>query len=35
MHWIGWEKVTKPKGEGGLGLQTAKGRNISLLAKMN
>ena len=35
MHWIGWEKVTKPKGEGGLGLQTVKRRNISLLAKLN
>ena len=35
MHWIGWEKVIKPKGEGGLGLQTAKRRNISLLAKLN
>ena len=35
MHWIGWEKVIKPKGEGGLGLQIAKRRNISLLAKLN
>ena len=35
MHWIGWEKVTKPKEEGGLGLQAAKGRNTSLLAKLN
>ncbi|KAL0011105.1 hypothetical protein SO802_006213 [Lithocarpus litseifolius] len=35
MHWIGWRKVTKPKEEGGLGLQTAKGRNIALLAKLN
>ena len=35
MHWIGWEKVTKSKEEGGLGLQTAKGRNTSLLAKLN
>ncbi|XP_075669718.1 uncharacterized protein LOC142639417 [Castanea sativa] len=35
MHWIGWNKVTKPKEEGGLGLQTAKGRNIALLVKLN
>ncbi|XP_075670193.1 uncharacterized protein LOC142639955 [Castanea sativa] len=35
MHWIGREKVTKPKGEGGLGLQTTKERNISLLVKLN
>ena len=35
IHLVGWQKVTKPKDEGGLGLQTAKGRNISLLAKLN
>ena len=35
IHWVGWQKVTKPKDEGGLGLQTMKGRNISLLAKLN
>ena len=35
IHWVGWQKVTKPKDEGGLGLQTAKGRNISLLARLN
>ena len=35
MHWVGWHKVTKPKSEGGLGLQTAKGRNIALLSKLN
>ena len=35
MHWIGWHKVTKPKEEGGLGLQAAKGRNLALLAKLN
>ena len=34
IHRVGWQKVTKPKDEGGLGLQTAKGRNISLLAKL-
>ena len=35
MHWVGWHKVTKPRSEGGLGLQTAKGRNIALLSKLN
>ena len=35
MHWVGWQKVTKPKKEGGLGIQTAWGRNISWLAKLN
>ena len=35
IHWVGWQKVTKPKEEGGLGLQEAKGRNIALLAKLN
>ena len=35
MHWVGWRKVTRPKDEGGLGLQTAKGRNTVLLAKLN
>ena len=35
IHWVGWQKVTKPKEEGGLGLQEAKGRNTTLLAKLN
>ena len=35
MHWVGWKKVTRPKDEGGLGLQIAKGRNTALLAKLN
>ncbi|KAL0013397.1 hypothetical protein SO802_000466 [Lithocarpus litseifolius] len=35
MHWVGWNKVTKLKEEGGLGLQTAKGRNTTLLTKLN
>ena len=34
-HWIGWNKITKPKKEGGLGFQTAKGKNTALLAKLN
>ena len=32
---MGWQKVMKPKEEGGLGLQSAKGRNTTLLAKPN
>ena len=34
VHWVGWQKVTKPK-KGGLSLQAAKGRNTALLAKLN
>ena len=35
MHWVKWDNGTKPKNLGGLGLQTAKGRNTALLAKLN
>ena len=35
IHWVGWEKVTKSKEEGVSGLQTAKGRNVALLSKLN
>ena len=35
MHWVEWQKVTRTKEEGGLGLQTTGGRNTSLLAKLN
>ena len=35
MHWVEWQKVTKTKEDGGLGLQTTKGRNIAMLAKLN
>ena len=35
MHWVNWVEVTKPKEAGGLGLQSAKGRNTALLAKLN
>ena len=35
MHWVGWQKVTRLKSEGGLGLHTAKGRNLSHLVKIN
>ena len=35
MHWVKWNVVTKPKELGGLGLQSVKGWNIALLAKLN
>lgn len=35
IHCVGWYKVTKSKEEGGLGLHSAKGRNIALLSKLN
>lgn len=35
MNWVGWSKVIRPKTEGGLGIQTAKGGNLSYLAKFN
>ena len=35
MHWVGWEKITQPMEKGGLGLQTAKGRNLAYLSKLN
>ena len=35
LHLISWKKITKPKVNGGLGLQSAKERNSALLAKLN
>lgn len=35
IHWVEWNKVTRPTEEGGLGIQTAKGRNLAYLAKLN
>ena len=35
IHWVGWDKVTKSKEERGLGLQSAKGKNIAILFKLN
>ena len=34
IHWVGWQKVAKPK-KGVLGLQATRGRNIALLLKLN
>lgn len=35
VHWVRWRKVARPKKEGGLGLQSTKGRNTTPLAKLN
>lgn len=35
MHWVNWKKVTMPKDLRGLGLQTTKGRDTTLLAKLD
>ena len=35
LHVVVWKKIIKPKNEGGLGLQSAKEKNIALLAKLN
>ena len=35
LHLVSWSKITKPKKEGGLGIQAAKAKNIVLLAKLN
>ena len=35
IYWVGWEKVTKSKEEGGLGLQIANDMNVALLSKLN
>ena len=34
LHMVGWGKVTKPKCRGGLGIQEARGRNLTLDAKL-
>jgi ribonuclease HI len=35
MHLVGWDKVCRPKREGGLGLYATKPKNKALLAKLN
>ena len=35
FHLIGWNKITRDKEEGGLGIQVAKPKNTALLAKLN
>ena len=34
QHLVSWEKICKPKREGGLGIRSAKEMNIALLAKL-
>lgn len=34
MHMVSWRKITKPKARGGLGVHDAKGRNLTLVAKL-
>ena len=35
LHLVGWEKIIRPKDEGWLGIQSARAKNIALLAKLN
>ena len=35
LHLVSWKKITKPKKDGGIGLQSAKEKNLALLAKLN
>lgn len=35
VHLIGWNKITKAKEDGGLGIHVAKQKNTTLLAKLN
>ena len=35
MHLVGWNEIVKPKEEGGLGIQAARAKNITLLSKLN
>ena len=35
MHLVGWNKIIKPKEEGGSGIQATNAKNIALLAKLN
>lgn len=35
VHLISWDKIAKPREEGGLGIHAAKPKNTALLAKLN
>jgi ribonuclease HI len=35
MHMVSWDKMCRPRDLGGLGLYSAKARNLALLAKLN
>ena len=33
IHWLSWDKLTRPKGEGGLGFRDCYAFNIAMLAR--
>ncbi|GKB29371.1 reverse transcriptase [Tanacetum coccineum] len=33
IHWVGWDRISRPKDEGGLGFRDLKAFNLALLAK--
>lgn len=35
LHLVGWDKITRDKEEGGLGIQATKPKDTALLAKLN
>lgn len=35
LHTVSWDKITRPRKEGGLGVIAAKPKNLALLAKLN
>ena len=35
LHTISWDKIKRPRKEGGLCLTAAKPKNLALLAKLN
>ena len=35
LHLVGWEKVIRSKEEGGLGIESARAKNLALLTKLN
>ena len=35
MHLVRWEKIIRPKEEGGLGIHSTRAKNVPLLTKLN
>ena len=33
IHWLGWEKLTRPKADGGMGFKDLRQFNLAMLAK--